>query len=212
MGLTINVTWPEDLHFCVPTGCSDMRIISERKATRNGSHIEIDGAFGRINRVCDDDIYRINCRSRSPLECCQPGAPHEQTLVILLESPHKYEYRLNCIDRPIAPAQGTTGRNIRDHLVGIVRNCQHISSNLDGETRIILANPIQRQTSLASIIRISRKSGENKKEKRRRIEKGKKFGMMFGAHFGAMTRFRKSSETDWIAIDPISSLTPAPTM
>ena len=168
MGLTINVTWPEDLHFSVPTDCSDMRIISERKATRNGSHIEIDGAFGRINRVCDDDVYRINCGSRDPLECCQPGAPHEQTLVILLESPHKCEYRLNCIDRPIAPAQGTIGRNIRDHLVDIVRNCQHISSNLDGETRIILANPIQFQTSLASIIRILKKSEESKKEKKKK--------------------------------------------
>jgi len=155
-GLTINVTWPEDLHFCVPTDCSDMRIISERKAARNGSHIEIDGAFGRINRVCDDDIYRINCRSRSPLECCQPGAPHEQTLVILLESPHKCEYRLNCIDRPIAPAQGTTGRNIRDHLVQIVHDCQYIRDDLVRETRVMLANPIQFQTSLASIIRIPR--------------------------------------------------------
>lgn len=44
------------------------------------------------------------------------------------------------------------------------------------------------------------------------LKKGKKFGMMFGAYFGAMTRFRKSSKADWIAIDPISSLTPAPTM
>ena len=143
-----------------------MCIISKRKATRNGGHIEIDGAFGRINRVCDDDIYRINHRSSSPLECCQPveccqpGAPYEQTLVILLESPHKSEYRLNCIDRPIAPAQGTTGRNIRDHLVRIVRDCRYIRDKLVRETRGILANPIQFQTSLVSVIRIPQKRGK----------------------------------------------------
>ena len=112
----------------------------------------IDGAFGQVNRVCDDDRYRINCQSNSPLEYCERGTAYGQTLVILLESPHKDEYLGNRIDRPIAPALGTTGRNIRDHLMSIIRKCHHIHSRLCPNTRVILVNPIQFQCSLISVI------------------------------------------------------------
>ena len=179
MALKINVTWPRHLpQICIPFDCSDLESIS-RKATKSGDDIVIDGAFGQGNRVCDDDRYRIDRRSNDPLECCERDAAFEQTLVIVLESPHKAEYLGNRIDRPIAPAVGRTGHNIRNHLMDVIRSCSHIHCRLVQETRVILANPIPFQTSLASTIRVRRqsgesKSGESKSEKRKREERERK--------------------------------------
>ena len=169
MALKINVTWPTNLgQVCVPIDCRDMQLISS-KATRSGDHTVINGAFGWGNRVCDDDRYRIGSQSNSPLVCCQRNAAHRQTLVILLESPHKDEYFANCIDRPIAPALGTTGHNVQDYLMEVIHSCPDICQRLGQETtRVIIANPIQFQTSLAAIIRVPRQRGERNEEKRKR--------------------------------------------
>lgn len=153
MALKINVTWPRHLpQICIPFDCSDLESIS-RKATKSGDDIVIDGAFGQGNRVCDDDRYRIDRRSNDPLECCERDAAFEQTLVIVLESPRKEEYLGNRIDRPIAPAVGRTGHNIRNHLMDVIRSCSHIHCRLVQETRVIIANPIQFQCSLESVIK-----------------------------------------------------------
>lgn len=161
MALKINVTWPEHLEqICIQMDCSKMEPISE-KADKDDADITVDGAFGPGNRVYDDDRYRIGRGSEGPLECCGsgtdvegPGADVEQTLVFLLESPHEHEYAARCIDRPLAPALGTTGRNIRDRLMCVIRGCNHIHSRLhrDVKVRVIIANPIQFQCSLVSVI------------------------------------------------------------
>ena len=162
MALKINVTWPRHLpQVCIPIDCRNMRPIF--KATKSGDHIVIDGAFGCGNRVCDDDRYRISGESQGPLKCCQPYAPFDRTLVILLESPHKDEYGNDCIDCPKKPAQGTTGNNVRDHLMNVIRSCRHIHSCLGQETRVILANPIQFQCSLVSVINSGAESDAWKK-------------------------------------------------
>ena len=156
MALKINVTWPERLpQVCIPIDCDDMEPTSE-KATKEGAHITIDGAFGQGNRVCDHDRYRISRESQSPLECCRPCATYDYTLVILLESPHRDEYLNNCIDQPQAPALGSTGRNVRKHLMDVVNSCCHIRNRLDKVTRVILANPIQFQCSLVWVIESNR--------------------------------------------------------
>ena len=161
MDLKINVTWPPSLlpslPLCISVDCSDVSIISRSKATRSCDRITINDAFGERNRVCDDDRYRITQQSSSPLECCQRSESFERTLVIILESPHKSEYQIGCIDRPIGPAQDTTGRNIRDYLMGVVRSCHHIHDRIGNRpTRVILANPIQFQTSLAAMIQVNK--------------------------------------------------------
>ena len=164
MALKINVTWPASLRLCIPSiDCRDMEIISPSKATKSGSHITINHAFGRGNRVCDDDRYRITQQSNGSLERCQPCARFDRTLIILLESPHKDEYGNDCIDCPKKPAQGTTGNNIRDHLMSVIRSCRHIHSCLGQETKVILANPIQFQCSLVSVINSGAGSGAWKK-------------------------------------------------
>lgn len=155
MALKINVTWPEHLEqICIQMDCSNMESISS-KATKDGAQITVDGAFGPGNRVCDEDRYRIGRESEGPLECCESGAPFDRTLVLLLESPHENEYANGCIDRPLAPALGETGRNIRDHLMHVIRECNHLYScfGQDVKVRVMIANPIQFQCSLVSIIK-----------------------------------------------------------
>lgn len=162
MPLRIDVTWPQHLpQITIPVCCSGMTCISLR-AVRDGDDIVIRDSFGQQNRVCDDDRYRICRETHGPLECCQPDAPFERTLVILLESPHEQEYVAGCIDRPVAPALGTTGRNIRNNLMGVVRSLCQI--DLAEITRVILANPIQFQCSLASLIHHGPKSWQRTRD------------------------------------------------
>ena len=155
MVLKINVTWPEPLpQVCIPMDCRGTMEPVSNKATTDGVHITVDGAFGLGNRVCDEDRYRFGRESEGPLECCESGTHFDQTLVLLLESPHEKEYANGCIDRPLVPALGTTGRNIRDYLIPIIRNCNHLYNLLEPEVmvRVIIANPIQFQCSLKSVI------------------------------------------------------------
>lgn len=75
------------------------------------------------------------------------------TVVLLLESPHKDEYD-NC-GRPIAPAQGRTGKNICKHLDKVLgeilrSDIRQIQNGCN--TRLILCNPVQFQTSLHMIL------------------------------------------------------------
>ena len=158
MALKINVTWPENLgQICIQMDCGNMEPISS-KATTDGAHITVDGAFGPGNRVCDEDRYRIGRESEDPLECCESDAHFDQTLVLLLESPHEKEYANGCIDRPLVPALGKTGRNIRDHLMHVIRECNHLYScfEQDVNVRVMIANPIQFQCSLVSVIKHER--------------------------------------------------------
>lgn len=153
MVLKIDVTWPAPLpRIYIPIDCREMGIIDCERATREGFDIAISDAFGQDNRVHDDDRYRIDHNSQSPLQYCEPCAPFERALAIILESPHRLEYRNNRINQPRAPAQGPSGYNIRDCLMCVIRNCDHLRLSIRRRTRVILVNPIQFQCSLVSVI------------------------------------------------------------
>ena len=156
MTLTLNMTWPVQQPMLVQVDCTGIEIISQHATCATGNDIVIDGAFGEDNRVQDLYKYRIRCRDDGQLELV---APHDNdqmerdTLVIILESPHKDEYLNNCIDDPGEPAAGVTGSRIGNHLLDIIGLCPDLLCNLsDGETRVILCNPIQFQTSLVAVI------------------------------------------------------------
>lgn len=70
------------------------------------------------------------------------------TIVLLLESPHQFEY--DKYNNPIAPAQGTTGDNIDKNIINVIAEIivVHGSVLSEGDYRIIICNPIQYQTSL----------------------------------------------------------------
>ena len=153
MTLKIDLNWPANSpQASIPIDCRNMKVVDDGRATKDCSDIEVCCAFGSANRVNDDDVYRITSTSESPLSRCAEGAPYSQTLVIVLESPHKYEYRNYSIDQPIAPAQGSTGRCIRDYLMSVIRGCNHLFDRIDQQTRVLLSNPIQFQCSLISVI------------------------------------------------------------
>lgn len=168
MALKIDVTWPAPLpRIYIPIDCRDMTIVDCERATREGFDIAVSGVFGQDNRVHDDDRYRIDHNSQSPLQYCEPCASFERTLAIILESPHRLEYRNNRINQPRAPAQGQTGYNIRDYLMCVIRNCDHLRLSIPRRTRVVLVNPIQFQCSLVSVVGPSRRREMTGKEKER---------------------------------------------
>lgn len=157
MALNINVTWPEPLpQISIPIDCRHMTIKNFQRATReghDGCDITVGNAFGADNRVCDDDRYRIDHNSQSPLQRCESNAPFERTLAIVLESPHESEYENNMIDHPLRPAMGKTGENIDEYLMHVVRSCALLHLGICRRTRVVLVNPIQFQCSLVSVIK-----------------------------------------------------------
>ena len=130
-------------------------------------HVEITGMFGPSNRIPDVDRYRVTISnglysvrrhsSRTVAAsknrfCDRPTNQQDfdGTILFLLESPHKDEYDNNNIACPIAPAQGQTGTKINNFLECVLNApCnRHLRSRIRNNYRIIIANPIQFQTSL----------------------------------------------------------------
>ena len=179
MTLTLNVTWPVERVIPIQVGCAEIGIVSGCHAIRaNDNDIDIINAFGGNNRVHDVDRYRIRCHDGVQLNLEPPGDDQgpegsnyqdiwpqgnfaHDTLVLILESPHKDEYRDDCIDSPIAPAQNNenhrriigTGIGIENHLLDIINLCPTLRCNMSiNETRVVLCNPIQFQTSLVAVV------------------------------------------------------------
>lgn len=184
MTLTLNMTWPVQQSVLVQVDCTEVRITPQgqghvTRAIDNDSDIDINDAFGNGNRVHDVDRYRIRCRDGilrldphsgngqdlvegSNYQDIRPqGNFIQDTLIVILESPHKDEYRNNCIDRPIAPAQNNrndreiigAGIGIQNYLLDVINLCPNLRCSLSvRETRVILCNPIQFQTSLVAVI------------------------------------------------------------
>lgn len=77
----------------------------------------------------------------------------ERIVLLLLESPHIKEYRPDCSGRirPVAPAQGHTGTQIKWHLATVLKNglCRDLC---DGAS-VVIANPVPYQASLGYILK-----------------------------------------------------------
>ena len=135
----------------------------------HGTSVEITGMFGPRNRVLDVDRYRIalrngvyrvqphSSRQNTRGTCFRDRPPNRAqfngTVLLLLESPHKDEY-LNGNPRfPIAPAQGRTGRRIDKFLACILNNphSRGTIGDINSNSRVIIANPVQFQTSLWAV-------------------------------------------------------------
>ena len=184
--LELQVKWPITNNISVAPNlkCSDIDISNGDYADKAGNVIKICKGFSETNLVQDVDRYRIRCSGgriiliphcEGSVECgrnryndISPDSNEDdcQTLVIILESPHKEEYYRNLLDQPIAPAQGATGSNLCGWLDEVLHGSSDLCNCLRKETRIILSNPIQFQTSLAAIIRVQKQEGENKKKRK----------------------------------------------
>lgn len=185
MGTTIelNVTWPACRQVTVPLARRSecVCVVDGNFAHKEGSVVTVCRGFSNENRVLDVDRYRIDsdgsnvtlaphCETHGDYELSAyndfpPDDIHDDfqnTLVILLESPHKEEYVNNCLDDPIAPAQGQTGCNLHRWLGGIVCGRPHLRECMAGRTRVIVSNPVQFQASLAAVLRLLPSSGRAK--------------------------------------------------
>lgn len=132
-----------------------------------GNVVDIVGMFGPENRVHDVDRYRVIVRNgvcRIEPHSNREVAPttnrfhdirpnhgeFDRTILLLLESPHKDEYRCGDPCYRIAPAQGRTGTNIELYLERILNDLP-VTDSSDITYRVIIANPVQFQTSLWTI-------------------------------------------------------------
>lgn len=134
------------------------------------NHVEIAGMFGPSNRVPDVDRYRVTvCNGFYSVQPHETGTiassrnrffdhstsrqDFDGTVLLLLESPHKDEYDDNSVACPIAPASGQTGTKMHNNLKSALNaSCNgHLRSVIGNNYRIIIANPIQFQTSLWAI-------------------------------------------------------------
>lgn len=168
--LRLMMTWPVQREVSVTLRRNYLDIRDNAHAIEEDGIVTISGIFSETNRVPDVDRYRIG-RSGTvwyvkPHQVCEVGQTRRnnfkdilpannfggRTLVVILESPHRNEY-LDCdIGEPIAPAQCTTGNNIRDKLADILNGHDDLSTHLISGTRVILCNPVQFQASLASVV------------------------------------------------------------
>lgn len=73
--------------------------------------------------------------------------PKLPIILLLLESPHKDEYNKESF-LPIAPAQGTTGRNISKNIRIVIEEINRSEKLNLGEYRLVICNPVPYQTSL----------------------------------------------------------------
>lgn len=173
--LRLNVTCPntQQLNVDVPNVTVE-EFVDCHRASYSDDVVVIDHTFGAQNVVPDVDRYRLrlvdgqialdchSAREVCPHHNCfydvlpsNVDASYSKTMAIVLESPHEEEYWDN-VSQPIAPAQGQTGLKIKNWLASVLRSCPALIGALEDETtRVVLANPVQFQTSLASVVRWS---------------------------------------------------------
>lgn len=140
---------------CFKENCNYVRI--------NHNDVRIFGMFHSCRAIPDVDRYRVRKNGNSIClyehnsneiygsnyndRGVSSGEYASSTIVLLLESPHKDEYTND--GYPIAPAQGATGDKIHKYLGTLL--C-HLSPHINDKDRIIIANPVQYQTSLDMIL------------------------------------------------------------
>ena len=174
MQLRLSVTHPFEqvLEVEVPNVTVEALVDCTRASCADGV-VTIDHTFDRQNVVPDVDRYRLRRNDNRFALCCHPvravspdsnhycdvppGHPnrdYSKTLVIVLESPHKDEFRCN-VGQPIAPAQGQTGSGIEKFLDCMLHSCDALYGDLEEDTRVVLVNPVQFQTSLVAVVKCS---------------------------------------------------------
>lgn len=162
------------------------------QVANRGNTVDVKRMFGAINLVRDVDRYRI--RRKNGRLCLIPHSTGEispeinkhkdlvpqqggNTLVVLLESPSRYEYN-GAPNLPIAPAQGQTGFGLFCHLGNLlnraIEDCSHLRDNLQDDTKVVISNPIQFEASLLYAIRKDVLSEYRESRTEKNAEKRKK--------------------------------------
>ena len=172
MATFLELDWPVRMSLRLPIErLLECELLSYNPAHRfirtvgESRHALVREVFTCCKRVKDVDRFRI-ARTADEWSLVKPdGSPQDdvfanclpepgfsgQTLVVLLDSPHRDEYGPGFT--PSGPAMGTTGRNIRSGLVDAIRRSAAVSVRIADGMRVIIANPVQFQCSLYVIHR-----------------------------------------------------------
>ena len=161
--------------------------------THSNGTDHITHEFSRQNLVPDVDRYRVTrhppqqgcavrirdgwylvAHPRSDIECCPyndrrisaADRDFESTIVVVLESPHKFEYLNRDPSKPIAPACGVSGIKVQDVLLDMLIDN---SADFVDNTRVIVANPVPFQASLGSLYNQSALSADRRGRIKRKV-------------------------------------------
>ncbi|WP_017416233.1 hypothetical protein [Clostridium tunisiense] len=114
-----------------------------------------DGCYPKlISLDSKDECYVESNFNDQIIEKEENSIEDIKSIVLVLESPHKYEYiKLQNEEieyKPISPAQGTTGKNIENNLDIIISELLYRYKHIFKEKtyKIIICNPVPYQTSL----------------------------------------------------------------
>lgn len=113
----------------------------EDRVSKKIKYLSKENIKGEIQPVELDDNVAV-CENTDP------------TIVIILESPHKDEYASSKTEKRPAPARGTTGRNINQYFISLLKSDKELSF---GDWRVGLINPIQYSCSFGGILPTKRK-------------------------------------------------------
>ena len=171
MRLAINMTWPVRATLCPKVTAPVCRALSRGQlsrahARRVGSRIHVSRMLGRGNRVPDKEMFVLRylkpecdgqddnssrgCLRAVPVDGEGSRCGHNPVLLILLESPHRQEYR-GSVANPIGPARGQTGINLKNCLGAMLGRSRGVMGTVPCGTRVIVANPVQFQASLHAV-------------------------------------------------------------
>lgn len=169
----IQVEFPEGVSFSREVG--KIRVSGSPHVTQAGRDTLVEGVFGAKNRVPDVSRYHIDEKRRLvhhddirglelKRKLQQLGQQHVRSIVFLLESPHKDEYKdagnVYNISRPQVPANGRSGKSINRHLHTVLSRIEehHL---IVPDCHVIISNPIPFQASLHAIHGRPLKNGRN---------------------------------------------------
>ena len=162
--LKLRVPWRRDL---LPVDHDNQDVIRVIKDSGSpnvctlGNVVRVVDFFGVNNRVPDVSRYHIGGNRQPVRHCDIPESqlrPQLRTIVLLVESPHSDEYQCGNYF-PIAPARGSTGRNIHRCLRTVLsrvgtklRSAElNVNEHIVPGDHVIISNPVQFQTSLHAI-------------------------------------------------------------
>ncbi|MBN2790362.1 MAG: hypothetical protein JXR69_09255 [Candidatus Delongbacteria bacterium] len=171
MAMFINISWPQNKRLKVATSAHAFSLIHNSLNTSTfvsmiGSDLIVNGLFDITNLVPDVDRYRILSNVLSSHNNCtvcpnnnnfkdilpSQSSSFDKTIVLVIESPHDHEFiYLNNNLVPIAPAQANKKKRGAGFAIENYLKCNilsQISNYPQHNVRIIIANPIQFQTSL----------------------------------------------------------------
>lgn len=136
---------------------SNIDIFTEKKKVKNGCYYQLyiennaEKITSKLIRGFDANPTNNRKVGKSPV-LIEPD-PKGKNVVIILESPHRDEYDFKDNQdkstlTPIAPANGKTGGNIRDHIFKIISKRLKLN---EGIYNIYLLNRVPYQCSLGSL-------------------------------------------------------------